>query len=84
MNGYSLKKKLIFDRGNRNKFVYNYYIDKMINRPDLEKYAIIREKNKNITRKKINSEFSTALEFDGFMLNDIDNVSSVDSLDVIE
>jgi len=83
MNGYSLKKKLIFDRGNRNKFVYNYYIDKMIDRPDLEKYAIIRKKNKNITRKKINSDFSTALEFDGFMLNDIDNVSSVDSLDVI-
>ena len=84
MNGYSLKKKLIFDRGNRNKFVYNYYIDKMIDRPDLEKYAIIREKNKNITRKKINSDFSTALEFNGFMLNDIDNVLSVDSLDVIE
>jgi hypothetical protein len=83
MNGYSLKKKLVFDRKNKNKFVYNYYIDKMSDRPDLEKYSIIREKNKNITRKKINSDFSKALELNGFILNNIDNVSSVDYLDVI-
>jgi len=83
MNGYSLKKKLVFDRKNKNKFVYNYYIDKMSDRPDLEKYSIIREKNKNITRKKINSDFSTGLKLDGFIPNNIDNVSSVDSLDIL-
>jgi hypothetical protein len=79
-NGYSLKKKLVFNRKNKNKFIYNYYINKMIDRPDIDKYTSKRERNKNITRKNINSKFSNMLAYDALNLNELNNISSVDTI----
>jgi hypothetical protein len=75
---YSLKKTLVFNR-DKNNFIYNYYINKVIDRPDIDKYNIYRKKHKNITRKNINSKYSQMLAYDSFNLDDLDNISSIDS-----
>jgi hypothetical protein len=80
-NKYSAKKKLVLDRGNKNKFIYNYYIETVFDRPELDKYKNIRRRKKNITHKKINNYFSLVMGFDGLELHDLDNVSSVSSSD---
>jgi hypothetical protein len=77
LNGYSLKKKLVFNRKKPNRFVYNYYIDKVLDRPDLDKYIDKRQQNKNITRKKIDASFATMLDYNGLTLNDLDEIESV-------
>jgi hypothetical protein len=78
-NGYSLKKTLGFKRKAKNKFMYNYYINKMINRPDIEDYNHLRGKRNLQTRKKNNMAFSKTLEFYGLTEKELDNVSSVES-----
>ncbi len=78
-NGYALKKTLVFRRKDKNKFAYNYYIDKVIDRPELEIYDEIRRIRNSQTRKNINSAFSKTLEFDGLSLGDLSDISSVDS-----
>jgi hypothetical protein len=79
-NGYSLKKTLGFKRKAKRQFMYNYYINKMIERPDLEGYDNLRGKHQKQTRKNINGVFSQTLAFDGFTLGDLEDVSSVESI----
>jgi hypothetical protein len=78
-NDYSLKKTLAFRRKPETKFMYNYHIDKVINRPDLKDYAHLRGKRNINTQKNINKTFSKTLEFYGFSQDELDNVSSVES-----
>ena len=52
----------------------------MIDRPDIDKYTSKRERNKNITRKNINSKFSNMLAYDALNLNELNNISSVDTI----
>jgi hypothetical protein len=78
-NGFSIKKKLVFDRKNKNKFIYNYYVDKVLDRPDLAKYTINRKRRKNTTLKNIESKIVSSLEFDNLDLSNLDNISSIDS-----
>jgi hypothetical protein len=79
-NGYSLKKTLGFKRKAKRQFMYNYYINKMIERPDLDNYSHLREKRKAHTRKQNNSTFEKQLAYDGLTLGDIENISSVESI----
>ena len=60
--------------------MYNYYINKMIERPDLDNYSHLREKRKAHTRKQNNSAFEKQLAYDGLTLGDIEDVSSVESI----
>jgi hypothetical protein len=78
-NDYSLKKTLVFRRKPETKFMYNYHIDKVINRPDLNGYARLRVKRNIQTQKKNNMVFSKTLEFYGLTQDDLNNVSSVES-----
>ncbi len=79
-NGYSVKKKLVLDRGNTHNFIYKYYIDQVFDRPDLKEYQNIRKRRRNITNKKNSNYFNTILKFNGFNLNDFDDISSIDSI----
>jgi hypothetical protein len=78
-NGYSVKKKLVLDRGNKRNFVYKYYIDNVFERPDLEEYRNLRRRRKNITNKKTSNYFNAILKFNDFHMNNLDNISSVES-----
>ncbi len=64
-NGYSIKKKLILNRGDKNNFIYNYYIDKVIDRPELEDYKNIRKKRNNQTKKNMNKHLAFMLSMNG-------------------
>jgi hypothetical protein len=75
VNGHTMKKKLIFNRGDKNKFIYNYYIEKVLDRPDLDEYKNIRKKRKNTTLKNINTKFSYMLGLNGFTASDLDDMS---------
>jgi hypothetical protein len=75
VNGHSMKKKLLFNRGDKNKFIYNYYIEKVLDRPDLDEYKNIRKKRKNTTLKNINAKFSYMLGLNGFTASDLDDMS---------
>jgi hypothetical protein len=77
-NGYTIKRKLVLDRGNKLNFMYKYYIDKVLDRPDLNEIKNMRKRKKNITNKKTNSMFRYILDLNGF---DMDNMSSISSID---
>lgn len=74
MNGYSIKKKMLLDRGNKNKLIYNYYIDKVLDRPDLEEYVQKRKRKQNITRKNIENRFTQLLMFNGFTQENLNEI----------
>jgi len=76
-NGYSAKKRLLLNRGNKNNFIYKFYIDRVIDRPELEEYRNMRRRRKNITNKRRNNLFSTMLKLNGLNMNNLDEISSV-------
>lgn len=82
-NGYSAKKSLVLNRGNKHNFVYKYQIDKVFDRPDLKEYHNVRKREKNITNKKISNYFNSSLKIYGLDLRNLDEVSSISSLDTI-
>jgi hypothetical protein len=79
-NNYSAKKKLVLNRGNKEKFIYNYYIDKVLERPDLSEYKHLRRRKQNFTNKKINNYFSSILQVDGFDLSNLDDIENIPSV----
>jgi hypothetical protein len=77
-NGYGMKKRLAFDRKNKKNYVYRYYIDKVLNRPDLDKYNNLRRKRVNITQKRaLNSLLFTLPDVN---VDDLEDISSVESI----
>lgn len=80
-NGYSIKKKLVLDRGDKNKFINTYHINSVINRPELNSYKNIRRRKNNITRKKLDNNFLSVLKYSGLNMNDLNNIDSIDSID---
>lgn len=83
-HGYSAKKKLVLNRGNKHNFIYKYYIDKVFERPDLKEYQNYRRRRKNITNKQTSNYFNTILKFNGLNLNDLDNISSISSVSSLD
>jgi hypothetical protein len=81
VNDYALKKKLALKKGDIPKFVNVYYIDKVFDRPELQKYTNYRKKRKNVTNKRINNHFTAMLKLNGFDPNNLSDVSSVRSVD---
>lgn len=79
-NGYSIKKKLILNRGDKNKFIYNYYIDKVIDRPELEHYKNIRKKKQNQTRKNMNNHLAFMLSMNGISPDNINNMNNENNI----
>jgi hypothetical protein len=77
-NGYSAKKALVFDRGAKDKFAYKYYIDKVIDRPDLAEYKNMRRRKKNITNKQRNMQIAEFFKASGL---DPDNISNINEND---
>lgn len=83
-NGFSIKKKLVFDRKNKNNFILNYHIDKVLDRPDLEKYRNMHKRIKNITQKNTkNSSIYSSLILNGFSPNNFNDISSINSNDIM-
>jgi hypothetical protein len=62
VNGYAANKHLLFDRGNTNKLIMNYHVDKVLERPDLESFTK-RYKRKNNNTKKQNNTLGYMFNF---------------------
>lgn len=77
-NGYAMKKKLVFNRGDSKSFIYKYYLDKVFERPELNKYRNRRHRKKNITNKRAKNFLSSILQFNGLDLKNLDEISSID------
>lgn len=80
-NGYSAKKKLVLNRGDKKNFILKYYIDKVFELPDLDEYRNTRRRKKNITNKKMSNYFSSVLKLHDLDMGNLNNVSSVSSVD---
>ena len=82
INGYSPKKKLLLNRGEPNSLIYNYHIDRVINRPELDNYRKIRQKKNKNTRKNIHKDMSYMLDFsNGLDFNNISNINIEDNIE---
>ena len=80
-NGYSVKKHFKLNRGDPNTLIFDYYVDKVIDRPDLQKYSIIRSQKYNKTYKNIiNRHKQLMRNYDGFDDDDLNEMSSVNSI----
>ena len=79
IHGYAPKKRLLLNRGNTNKIIFDYHVNKVIDRPELDTYRIIRKRRNNETKKSI--ERNTKYMFDFNINNDI-NMSNVNIVDI--
>jgi len=79
IHGYAPKKRMLLNRGNTNKFIFDYHVNKVIDRPELDTYRTIRKRRNNETKKSI--ERNTKYMFDFNINNDI-NMSNVNIVDI--
>jgi hypothetical protein len=84
-NGYSIKKKYKLNRGDPDTLIFNYYVDKVIDRPDLKKYSNMRKQQYNKTYKNIiNRQKDLMRIYNGFNNNMMNEIESVDSINSFE
>jgi hypothetical protein len=79
-SGYSMNRKYIFNRGNSDKFILNYYVDKVLDRPDLNKNNI-RKKRYEKTRKNNANRHTRISQMYGFDNNNFEDISLSDYSD---
>jgi len=75
-NGYSTKKRFKLNRGNPNSLILDYYIDKVIDIPQLKKYTNIRKQKYNKTYKNIMNRDKILQSIYDINLSNIDSVNS--------
>jgi hypothetical protein len=80
-NGYSVNKQYFLDRGDPKRIICNYYIDKVLDRPDLNIYTNRRKIRDNITRKRLNTHINKSLSVYGINPKELNDISSVSSIE---
>lgn len=83
-NGYSVNKQYFLDRGDPKKIICNYYIDKVLDRPDLKIYTNRRKIRDNITRKRLNNHINKSLSIYRLNSEELKNIASVDSIENLD